>query len=69
MIARGFGLSWGVGGFLLTPFLARIGPEAVAALRGRVANELTTTFASHYSHTVSLAGALDPTTVAAYPQL
>ena len=66
IIDRGFGLSWGVCGFLLTPFLARIGPEAVQAMKDRVARELTTTFASHYTHTVSLAEALEPATVEAY---
>ena len=66
VIDRGFGLSWGLSGFLLTPFLAKIGPDAIAALKGRIARELTTTFASHYSRTISLAEALGPQTVAAY---
>ena len=66
IIDRGFGLSWGVCGFLLTPFLGKIGPAAVQALKDRVARELTTTFASHYTHTISLAGALEPATVEAY---
>lgn len=66
ILDRGFGLSWGVCGFLLTPFLAKIGPEAVQALKDRVARELLTTFASHYTHTISLAEALDPAMVEAY---
>ena len=66
IIDRGFGLSWSVSGFLLTPFLARIGPDAEAALRDRVTRELKTTFASRYSNTISLRAALDPQTVAAY---
>jgi NADPH:quinone reductase-like Zn-dependent oxidoreductase len=66
IIDRGFGLSWGVCGFLLTPFLGKIGPAAVQALKDRVARELTTTFASHYTHTISLAEALEPATVEAY---
>ncbi|MBO0732105.1 MAG: zinc-binding dehydrogenase [Acidimicrobiaceae bacterium] len=57
-LTRGFGMAWGVGGWLLTPFLQKIGPEAAGALRQRVAAELKTTFASHYSHQVSLADAL-----------
>ncbi|WP_375426921.1 zinc-binding dehydrogenase [uncultured Sphingomonas sp.] len=66
IIDRGFGLSWGVCGFLLTPFLGKIGQEAVQALKDRVARELLTTFASHYTHTISLAEALEPATVEAY---
>ncbi|WP_309644892.1 zinc-binding dehydrogenase [Phenylobacterium sp.] len=63
---RGFGMAWGVGGWLLTPFLMKIGPEAAQKLRERVAAELKTTFASHYSHEVSLAQALQPDVIAAY---
>jgi len=63
---RTFGFAWGVSGWLLTPFLMRIGKDAVAALRARVVAELTTTFASHYSATISLAEALDPATIDAY---
>jgi NADPH2:quinone reductase len=65
-LTRNFGMAWGVGGWLLTPFLQQIGPEAVARLRRRVAAELTTTFASSYTDQVSLAGALQPGTIAAY---
>ncbi len=53
-------------GWLLTPFLQRIGAERAAALRARVAAELTTTFASRYTATIGLAEALDPATIAAY---
>ena len=56
---RNFGLAWGLGGWLLTPFLERVGPEAAERLRQRVADEVTTTFASHYTKEVSLAEALD----------
>jgi NADPH:quinone reductase-like Zn-dependent oxidoreductase len=63
---RGFGLSWSVSGFLLTPFLQKVGVETALALRQRVARELTTTFASHYTSTISLAQALDPEIVRAY---
>lgn len=63
---RSFGLSWGVGGWLLTPFLQKIGPAEIGRLRQRVASELKTTFASHYTRVVSLAEALDPTNIAVY---
>jgi len=57
-LLRNFGMAWGVAGWLLTPFLVRIGGEAAARLRARVAAEITTTFASSYTASVSLAGAL-----------
>jgi NADPH2:quinone reductase len=63
---RGFGFAWGVGGFLLTPFLVKAGAERVAQLKARVAAELTTTFASHYTRTLSLAETLDPKNISAY---
>jgi NADPH:quinone reductase-like Zn-dependent oxidoreductase len=63
---RGYGLAWGVSGFLVTPFLMKLGLEGTLRLRGRVAAELTTTFASHYTNTISLAEALDPKVVEAY---
>ncbi|MBB4097080.1 zinc-binding dehydrogenase [Sphingomonas kyeonggiensis] len=63
---RGYGLAWGVSGFLVTPFLMKLGLEGTLRLRARVAAELTTTFASHYTNTISLAEALDPAVVAAY---
>jgi NADPH2:quinone reductase len=59
-IVRNFGMAWGVGGWLLGPFLERIGPDAAARLRARVAGEITTTFASKYSATISLADLLRP---------
>ena len=66
VLTRTFGFAWGVGGWLLTPFLGRIGPEAVARLRQRVADDLTTTFASSYSHAISLSDALDLMVLRAY---
>jgi NADPH:quinone reductase-like Zn-dependent oxidoreductase len=66
VLNRAFGMSWGLGGWLLTPFLAKIGPEEAAKLRQRVADELKTTFASHYTAEISLAEALKPEVMAAY---
>ena len=65
-LTRGFGLAWGVGGWLLTPFLQQVGPEEVARMRQRVAAGLTTTFASRYTGEVTLAGALSLDAIAAY---
>lgn len=63
---RSFGMAWGMGGWLLFPFLGRIGTAAALALKQRVADELTTTFASHYSHEVSLPGMLSAENIAGY---
>lgn len=63
---RNFGMAWGVGGWLLPPFLQRIGAEAGQRLRERVAAEITTVFASQYTRRVSLADALKLENVAAY---
>jgi NADPH:quinone reductase-like Zn-dependent oxidoreductase len=65
-LARNFGLTWGVGGWLLTPFLQKIGPADIGRLRQRVASELKTTFASHYTKVVSLPETLDPANIAVY---
>jgi len=63
---RSFGMAWAMGGWLLFPFLGRIGAAAAGALKQRVADELTTTFASHYSHEVSLPGMLGAEAIAGY---
>ena len=63
---RRFGFAWGVGGWLLMPFLARTAPEDLERLRGRVAAELTTTFASHYTDEISLPEALNLQTLQRY---
>ncbi len=65
-VVRNFGMAWGLGGWLLFPFLQKIGPAAAQALRERVAAELKTTFASRYTRTVSLAEALTPEAIAVY---
>ena len=63
---RNFGMTWGMGGWLLFPFLQKIGPAAAQVLKQRVATELKTTFASHYSRQVSLAEALQLNMIAVY---
>ncbi|MBV0881358.1 zinc-binding dehydrogenase [Noviherbaspirillum sp. L7-7A] len=65
-IVRDFGMTWSMGGWLLFPFLQKVGPEVVARLKQRVAAELTTTFASHYTKEVSLSEALGADAVAVY---
>jgi len=65
-INRSFGMAWGVGGWLLSPFLMKIGPVDGKRLRERVVDELKTTFASHYTRVVSLQEALDLANIAIY---
>jgi NADPH:quinone reductase-like Zn-dependent oxidoreductase len=65
-LTRGFGMAWGVGGWLLTYFLQKLPPADAARLRQRVIDELKTTFASHYTKVVSLQEALDPANIAVY---
>jgi NADPH:quinone reductase-like Zn-dependent oxidoreductase len=63
---RAFGMMWGLGGWLLTPFLMKIGPVETQKLRDRVVAELKTTFASHYTAQITLAEALDPEVIRTY---
>ncbi len=61
-----YGMAWGIGGWLLPHFLQKIGLEGGARLRTRVADEIKTTFASHYTAEISLAETLELKTIAAY---
>lgn len=65
-LTRSYGMAWGVGGWLLMNFLARAGEDVAAKLRKRVATELKTTFASHYTQEISLVDALNADVVARY---
>ncbi len=65
-LIRNFGMTWGIGGWLLFPFLQKIGPAAAESLKQRVAAELKTTFASSYAQEISLAEALKPEAMAVY---
>lgn len=66
VLNRNFGMTWGIGGWLLAQFLQKIGPEEAQKLRERVAREIKTTFASHYAKEISLADALSPDEIAVY---
>jgi NADPH:quinone reductase len=65
-LLRNYGMAWGVGGWLLTPFLQKIGRPEQVRLRERVVNSLKTTFASHYTKVISLPEALDLKNIATY---
>jgi NADPH:quinone reductase len=68
VLNRNYGMAWGIGGWLVTPYIEKIGPLAFQELKERVARELKTTFASQYSQVISLAEALQPQILAAYSQ-
>lgn len=63
---RNFGMAWGMGGWLLFPFLQKLGDEGVQRLKARVVAELKTTFASHYTREVSLFEALQLDAIGVY---
>jgi NADPH:quinone reductase-like Zn-dependent oxidoreductase len=65
-LTRNYGMAWGVGGWLLTPFLQKIGRPDQIRLRERVVNNLKTTFASHYTKVISLQEALELKNIVAY---
>jgi NADPH2:quinone reductase len=67
-LTRNYGMMWSLGGWLLTPFLQKIGPEATQKLRERVAAEIKTTFASSYAKEISLAEALQLDSIKVYGQ-
>ncbi len=69
VLRRDFGMAWSVGGWLLTPFLIKLGPQGADRLRQRVADEITTTFASSYGMRVSLSEAVDPERVRRYGRM
>ena len=63
---RSFGFSWSLGGWLLTPFIGRIGSERFEELKQKVADEIKTTFASHYTKEISLVEVLMPENINVY---
>jgi len=65
-LSRNFGFSWSIGGWLLFPFLQKVGIEKMLELRARVAREIKTTFASHYTSEISLAQTLSLEALAKY---
>ena len=66
ILTRGYGMAWGVGGWLLPNFLAKAGTDVAIRLRRQIADELKTTFISHYTDEISLSEALQADVVARY---
>ena len=63
---RNYGVAWSLGPWLLPVFVQKVGPEVTRRLQARVVAELKTTFASHYTKEISLAGALHADEIAVY---
>ena len=65
-VNRSFGFSWSLGGWLLTPFIVKVGPERFEELKQKVVDEIKTTFGSHYTKEISLAEVLMPENINVY---
>ena len=66
VLKRAYGMSWGLGGWLLTPMIGKIGMEKFGQMRMRVAKEIKTTFASSYAEEISFEEMLQPETIKSY---
>jgi NADPH2:quinone reductase len=66
LLTRGYGMAWGIGGWLVFSYMQKIGAQAYQRLRDRVAAEIKTTFASRYAAEITLPEALSPTAIATY---
>ena len=67
-LSRSYGMAWGVGGWLVFPFLQKLGAAATEALKRRVVAELKTTFATKFAREIALAEVLAPDAIAVYAQ-
>lgn len=66
VLNRAYGMTWGIGGWLLMRFLAKLQPQRIGELHQRVANEIDTTFATEFSDELSLAEAMNPAIIMKY---
>ena len=66
ILKRSYGMSWGLGGWLLTPMLGKIGMERIQEMRERIAKEIKTTFASKYAGEISFEEMLQPEIINSY---
>lgn len=66
ILGGGLGLYWGVGGWLLTPHLEKVGMERMMEMRAYTVAERNGIFASDYTREISLSGMIDPETAKAY---
>lgn len=68
ILKRSYGMSWGLGGWLLTPMLGKIGMDKFQIMRKRIAKEIKTTFASTYIQEISLEEMLQPEIINSYAE-
>lgn len=66
ILNRAYGMTWGIGGWLLMRFLGKLKPEQIMQLNKRVADEINTTFASTFTEELSLEEAIQPATAIKY---
>lgn len=66
ILNRAYGMTWSIGGFLLMQFLSKVTPQRVGELHARVANEIDTTFASHFSDVINFEQAMTPSVIHKY---
>jgi NADPH:quinone reductase-like Zn-dependent oxidoreductase len=57
---RAYGMTWGIGGWLLMRFLAKLKPEQIGQLQKQVADEIKTTFACSFTEELSFEQAMTP---------
>lgn len=65
-LGRSYGLNWGVGGWLLTTHLRKVGIERMIEMRRFAVQERNGLFASQYTQTIGLDAMIDPDTARAY---
>jgi len=68
-LSPAYGFGWSVSGWLLMPFLASLDMSQLMAMRQRVLDGLTTTFASHYKAKVNLEEMLSKDAIMDYAQM
>ena len=66
ILKRAYGMSWGLGGWLLTPMIGKIGMEKFQEMRIRVAKEIKSTFSSSYAQEISFEEMLQPEIIKSY---
>jgi NADPH:quinone reductase-like Zn-dependent oxidoreductase len=66
ILNRAYGMTWGIGGWLLMRFLAKLQPQQILKLQQQVANEITTTFACTFTEELSFEQAMTPAIVLQY---
>lgn len=68
VLNRGYGMAWGVGGWLMPYYLQRVGPEGQGKMFARVAKEIRGIFASSYNQEISLSEMLSLDAASKYTQ-